>query len=58
MLSGKFFAIAGAILADAVNASLVEVAKRDVRSPRLLPPDLVSCGRVANEVRTLTVLLT
>ena len=63
MLSGKFFAIVSAILAAAVNASPVEVAKRDaptqnVRSPRLVPPNLVSCGRVVDEVQTLTVLLT
>ena len=41
MLSGKFFAIASAILAAAVNASPVEVAKRDtqaVRSPCIAPP--------------------
>ena len=69
MLSAKFFAIAGAILAAAVNASPVEVAKRDgppsssdessttpVRS--LVLHHLVSCGRVANEVQTLTALLT
>ena len=40
MLSGKLFAIAIAILAAAVNASPVEVAKRDanpVRSP-CIPP--------------------
>ena len=60
MLSGKFFAITSAIFAAAVNASPVEVAKRDtqpVRSPCLVPPDLVSCVRVANEVQTLTILL-
>ena len=60
MLSGKFFAVASAILVAAVNASPVEVAKRDtqpVRSPCLVPPDLVSCVRVANEVQMLTILL-
>jgi hypothetical protein len=57
MLSGKFFAIASAILAAAVNASSVEVVKRSgpVRSPCIA--HLVSCGRVANEVQTLTALL-
>ena len=55
MLSGKFFAIASAILIAAVNASPAKVAKR-VRS--LVLPRLVSCGRVTNEVQTLTALLT
>jgi hypothetical protein len=63
MLSGKFFAIASVLLAATVSASPVDVVEKRApqavcSSNRLVSLDLPSCGRVVNEVQTLTIPLT